>query len=1411
MVGTSKSRSARTSMSRRSSSVDRLSRRGSISSVDSSYNDENNHEMYAGAASEVIPSSISSLHYPHHFSSYRRDSNVSRETSPLIVPSTSYENNENELYSIKSNATGRSVDTQVNFKFFSPDEIEMAPGGSTLENPEDPVDYNTDWDYSLDKYDSEEYVQSTPGSNKLKGISPKHDIGIIEEESTSPRTGDRSQEHDDSESGYGSINTNLDDVFRPRRGSSTSSKSDNESSRQSFSSNVKDDEDILEFPAVLEYQRYYLAEEDLVIGIAGYKNSFRKLFLYYCLCIFTFGLGYLVLRWFPRYRINLMGAKSSLGKCDWCVIENEFGELSIVQIRKQRYGERLSNILPITEISDDDINDVDNESQMENRLSDLLHNKQTKENNPVIPVIRSFNYRYIKFFYNPVEDIFRTNSTWYDLDWLNIRHLKNGVTQSMQDQRRGIFGENNIEIEEKSITQLLMDEVLHPFYIFQIFSIFLWLADDYYYYALCIFIISLISIINTLVETKSTIKRLQEISKFKCDIRAWRNEFWTQIDSNELVPGDVFEIDPLLSVIPSDCLLINGECIINESMLTGESVPVTKVQANQETVKYLKENFTNPVLAKSFLYNGTKILKCKSNTDEPVLAMVLKIGFNTTKGSLIRSMLFPKPTGFKFYEDSFKYIGFMTFIAFIGFIYSTYNFIQLGIDKSIMVLRALDIITIVVPPALPATLTIGTTFAINRLKNFHSIFCIAPTRVNIGGKLDVICFDKTGTLTEDGLDVLGVHVTKNAHGRKQIIFEELKNEVSELRHRGDESFSKLMNFGFGLTHGNEKTFNSSEELVIGMAVCHSLRLIDDELLGDPLDVKMFEYLNWKLEDHDGIKVYPGDSVLNEAIRIIKEYEFISSLRRMSVMVEKADGTKNIFTKGAPEVMIDICRPETIPLDYEEVLHEYTKRGYRVIALGSKELEEDDGSRDQMEKELQFNGFIIFENKLKESTKPTLEELNQAQIRTIMCTGDNVLTAISVGIESGIISKDIDIYVPRYDPEDNDTNLVWEGYQDNQLKLDSYTLKPYFDNIREEVKEYRIAITGDIFKYILIDLIQQDGRFESLKEKILMKCDIFARMSPDEKHELVEQLQKIDYTVGFVGDGANDCGALKAADVGVSLSEAEASVAAPFTSRIFEIKCILDIIKEGRSSLVTSFSCFKYMSLYLAIQFITVSILYKRGTNLGDFQFLYIDLFLILPLAIFMSWLKPFNKIIIKRPSANLVSAKILIPLVLQIIVILIFQIIIWKLVQLQQWYIKPIPAGDDDVKSSDNTVLFLYTNFQYILIAIVLSRGPPYRQPIYENWPFLLNLIITTLISSLLFKIDQNLWLGDFMQLTNMSSTMYSTIIVLSLINLVVMIKGEESWFTQIAAYYKSLLHRPRQSKKRFKNLLIDFEKLEVV
>lgn len=82
-----------------------------------------------------------------------------------------------------------------------------------------------------------------------------------------------------------------------------------------------------------------------------------------------------------------------------------------------------------------------------------------------------------------------------------------------------------------------------------------------------------------------------------------------------------------------------------------------------------------------------------------------------------------------------------------------------------------------------------------------------------------------------------------------------------------------------------------------------------------------------------------------------------------------------------------------------------------------------------------------------------------------------------------------------------------------------------------------------------------------------------------------------YCVGMCGDGANDCGALKTAHAGISLSEAEASVASPFTSKIPDISCVPIVIKEGRAALVTSFGVFKFMALYSVIQFVSVVILY----------------------------------------------------------------------------------------------------------------------------------------------------------------------------------------------------------------------------
>jgi len=133
-----------------------------------------------------------------------------------------------------------------------------------------------------------------------------------------------------------------------------------------------------------------------------------------------------------------------------------------------------------------------------------------------------------------------------------------------------------------------------------------------------------------------------------------------------------------------------------------------------------------------------------------VFGLVTRTGFVTTKGSLVRDILYPKETNFKFYKDSLIFVAAMAVVAVVGFLMTVPTLIELGTEPDMLVDRSLDLITITVPPALPATMSVGVAFAIQRLKR-SKIFCISPPRVNVSGRIQIMVFDKTGTLTEDCL------------------------------------------------------------------------------------------------------------------------------------------------------------------------------------------------------------------------------------------------------------------------------------------------------------------------------------------------------------------------------------------------------------------------------------------------------------------------------------------------------------------------------------------------------------------------------------------------------------------------------------------------------------------------------------
>lgn len=889
--------------------------------------------------------------------------------------------------------------------------------------------------------------------------------------------------------------------------------------------------------AIPSRQTILLPDEDLSIRFTGYRTDAFRNILWWIGCIFTLGGLGLMGRWIPSTWVRFVGKETAFEDAKeggWLMVETPFGDLHIVPLQVIPYPYPLSTVFPqhvatavasragsvhnvatnglgLAEVNGHQLNGeppggIGGAREL---VHDIEQGKTTWEE--TTGFLKVMEYRYTKFALEPLTGRWHMIRDWRDPKWTSARVVAQGLEAGTREQRKVLMGANIIDIASKTVGGLLVDEVLHPFYVFQIASIALWSVDDYYYYAFAIAVISITSILSTLIETKRTIERMREMSRFNCDVKVLVDGEWATMDCEHMVPGDIFDAsDPNLSVFPCDAVLLSGDAIVNESMLTGESVPVSKVPVKDEHLRSMSREAkqgsseVDSELAKHYLFSGTKIIRVRAGakptwapkSEEPIaLAMVTRIGFNTTKGALVRSMLFPKPMGFKFYRDSMNFIGVLTIIAGLGFAVSAVQFIRIGIAWHTIALRALDLITIVVPPALPATLTIGTTFAIDRLRKY-GIFCISPNRVNIGGKINVVCFDKTGTLTEDGLDVLGVRTIDRDDQR----FSELHAEIGDVPKSGG--------------------VNGKTPLLYALATCHQLRLIDGEVIGDPLDIKMFEYTGWTLDEGQSRSVSAKvgatggarpQTLVQTVVRppgteqwrmddtsskptakpsnflelgVIRTYDFVSQLRRMSVIVKRLKSSSmEIYVKGAPEVMPDICDPSSFPLDYDDMLSYYTRNGFRVIAIAGKSMENLTWLRAQRmrrevaESDLQFLGFIVFENKLKPGTAPNIHTLRAAHLACRMVTGDNVRTAISVARECGLVSHSAGVYIPTFVPGtgmSEDARLDWCSVDDEKQKLNEYTLKPIvretdgiaFDEGEMDLNDYQLAVTGDVFKWML---------------------------------------------------------------------------------------------------------------------------------------------------------------------------------------------------------------------------------------------------------------------------------------------------------------------------------------------------------
>nr|XP_020664199.1 probable cation-transporting ATPase 13A3 [Pogona vitticeps] len=1158
-------------------------------------------------------------------------------------------------------------------------------------------------------------------------------------------------------------------------------------------------------------------EED-EMKICGYNLCRWKLALVALGALCTGGFLLLLLYWMPEWRVKATCQRAPLRGCGVVLLRttDEFQLWFCAKVRvvlslgrhplqaPECMSEKMTNgcsgpLSPPTTFKE-------NDRDLSSRGS-LAHLQE----------IRYFTHHSVKYFWNDGTQSFGSMKGLDDeatpCSSIHGEHSI-GLTKGIRDYRKLFYGVNEIAVKVPSILKLLIKEVLNPFYIFQLFSVILWSTDEYYYYAAAIVIMSLISVVSSLYTIRKQYMVLHDMVAAHSVVRvsvSRANQGVEEILSTDLVPGDVIVVPLNGMIMPCDAVLVSGTCIVNESMLTGESVPVTKTNLPNPTEdpKGVADEVYSPEgHRRHTLFCGTTVIQTRFYAGELVKAVVVRTGFSTAKGQLVRSILYPKPTDFKLYRDAYLFLLCLVGVAGVGFLYTIVISILNKVSAHIIIIESLDIITITIPPALPAAMTAGIVYAQRRLKRV-GIFCISPQRINICGQLNLVCFDKTGTLTEDGLDLWGIQRVEKA---------------CFLLPEGSACSERLVRSPF----------------VACMATCHSLTKIEGALSGDPLDLKMFEATGWILEEateeetalHNQIMptvVRPPKQLLPDSkpaadkemelfelpasyeIGIVRQFPFSSALQRMCV-VARALGQKRMdaYVKGAPEVVAGLCKHETVPVDFERVLEEYTRQGFRVIALAHRKMESrltwhkvQHVGRDAIEGNMDFLGLIVMQNKLKQETPAVLADLRKANIRTVMVTGDNMLTAVSVARDCGmVLPQDQVIVAEALPPRDGQparinwhyANALAKG-PDSSPAIDSeeIPIKLAHESLEEvHAAKYHFAMDGKSFAVI-------QEHFQDLMPKLVLHGTVFARMAPDQKTQLVEALQNVDYYGGMCGDGANDCGALKRAHGGISLSELEASVASPFTSRTASISCVPSLIREGRAALITSFCVFKFMALYSIIQYVSVTLLYSIQSNLGDFQFLFIDLALILVVVFTMSLNPAWKELVARRPPSGLISGTLLCSVLSQILISLGFQALGFLWVRRQPWYEVWTPLSDacslpkapsDNASSSqtrnksdlnehniqnyENTTVFFISSFQYLIVAVAFSKGKPFRQPCYRNHLFVISLVVlyAFMLLVLLHPVASIDW---FLELVCVPYSWRLTLLLLVAINAFVSLLVEET------------------------------------
>lgn len=666
--------------------------------------------------------------------------------------------------------------------------------------------------------------------------------------------------------------------------------------------------------------------------------------------------------------------------------------------------------------------------------------------------------------------------------------LENGLDSTVAKEKLSKYGKNALEAEKgKSYFAKIMDQFKDPMIIILLFasiiSAFVGEIADSLIIVAIIVIMALLSLYQE-GKAEEAIHALQKMASPQAKII--RDGKIIEISSENLVPGDVVILETG-DIVPADLRLFKSSNLkIDESSLTGESVPVEKdadLSYNNTIEIGDRENmaFSSTIVTYGHA-EGLVIATGKDTEIGKIATSIQAVGDEQTP-------LQKRLAGLS------KALGLFTvficaLVFLIGVLYKK--------DMLQMFMTSVSLAVAAIPEGLPAIVTIVLSLGMNKMAKKNAIVK-KLLAVETLGTTTVICSDKTGTLTQNEMTSVKAYID---------------GVDIEITGTGYDPIGHFLYDEKEIAIDNYKSLKTFLNIA---ALTNDATLVEDgdiyNMVGDPTEgalLTMAEKLNIKKEDANNN--YPR----------IAEIPFDSDRKMMSTFHNNFEDYNTVsFTKGAPDIILDKCTKVLINGEIKELTPEikkeifdknieFARQALRVLAFAFKTYDSlpEELTTENIEEDMIFVGLTGMIDPARPEAKVAIKECKDAGIIPIMITGDYLETAFAIGKDLGIVEH---------------SDQVIMGKELN-------TMSP--EEIQDVVKHKRV----------------------------------FARVSPENKVQIVTALQNNGEIVAMTGDGVNDAPAIKKADIGIAMGITGTDVAKNTAEVILtddNFATIVNAVEEGR--------------------------------------------------------------------------------------------------------------------------------------------------------------------------------------------------------------------------------------------------------